>query len=486
MTTMRRRGVVDVEANIVLKIGASATIGIAATAAAIGESSCSKNGVRGGEHRQRDAEHRADQQPDQRVRAAVEECRPDVAREPPHLLARSRSASAARTARCPADDDEQLPQQQRAAPDHERRGASVARHRAASALIAISTPRACDRRRAGRAAPHAPAVTLVKNAASSRSVLGPPSPEARRPRSRVIRPGPRRHHDDPVGQEHRLGDGVGHEHDGRAGLPADPHELDLHPLAGHLVERTERLVHQQQPRALGEGAGDRDALLHAAGELVGSVRRRSRPARPARAAPRPAPGAAPCPTPCSSSGSSMFAAHRAPGQQAGLLERDAVVLVRAVPASGLAEDLDRARGRLVEVGHEPQQRALAAAATARSARRTHRARRRGRRPSQRRPPCGRVARRRPCSTPATATALACWCSVTCGPRAHRSPPPVGSGAVPTSRKPTSPAATSPRTTAPKIGAHGLAGSPLAAWAYSMISRPIPPRVRSTPRRRSRR
>ena len=71
----------------------------------------------------------------------------------------------------------------------------------------------------------------------------------------LIRPGPRRHHHHPVGEEHRLGDRVGDEHDGGAGLGADPHQLGLHPLAGHLVERAERLVHQQQPRAARRARG---------------------------------------------------------------------------------------------------------------------------------------------------------------------------------------------------------------------------------------
>ena len=39
------------------------------------------------------------------------------------------------------------------------------------------------------------------------------------------------------------------------------------PLARHLVERAERLVHEQQRRLEGERARDRDPLLHAAGEL---------------------------------------------------------------------------------------------------------------------------------------------------------------------------------------------------------------------------
>ena len=45
------------------------------------------------------------------------------------------------------------------------------------------------------------------------------------------------------------------------------------PLAGHLVERAERLVHQQDRRLERERARDRDALLHPAGELVRVVAR---------------------------------------------------------------------------------------------------------------------------------------------------------------------------------------------------------------------
>ena len=48
-------------------------------------------------------------------------------------------------------------------------------------------------------------------------------------------------------------------------------QLGLHPLAGHLVERAERLVHEQQRGPLGERAGDRHPLLHAAGELARAV-----------------------------------------------------------------------------------------------------------------------------------------------------------------------------------------------------------------------
>ena len=51
----------------------------------------------------------------------------------------------------------------------------------------------------------------------------------------------------------------------------DPQHLGVHPLAGHLVERAERLVHQQDGRLEGQRPGDRDALLHAARQLVGIV-----------------------------------------------------------------------------------------------------------------------------------------------------------------------------------------------------------------------
>ena len=80
---------------------------------------------------------------------------------------------------------------------------------------------------------------------------------------------PRRHDDDPGRQEDGLGDAVGHEHDGRPGPPPDAHQLGVHPLAGHLVERPERLVHEQQLRVERQGPGDRDALLHPARQLPG-------------------------------------------------------------------------------------------------------------------------------------------------------------------------------------------------------------------------
>src|SRR5436190_2617650 len=56
------------------------------------------------------------------------------------------------------------------------------------------------------------------------------------------------HDHDPGAQEDGLGDAVGDEHDGRPRPPPDAHQLRVHSLAGHLVERPERLVHQEELR----------------------------------------------------------------------------------------------------------------------------------------------------------------------------------------------------------------------------------------------
>ena len=80
--------------------------------------------------------------------------------------------------------------------------------------------------------------------------------------------GPRRHHDDARGHEDRLLDVVGDEqHRLLAPLP-DAEQQFLHQPARLVVERAERLVQQQDLGIVGERAGDRGALLHAAGKLL--------------------------------------------------------------------------------------------------------------------------------------------------------------------------------------------------------------------------
>ena len=88
----------------------------------------------------------------------------------------------------------------------------------------------------------------------------------------------RRHDDHAVGQQHRLLDRVGDQHDGLAVALPDPHQLDIHVVARHRIERAERLVQQQDRRVEHERAADRGAPLHAAGELPGIVMREGREA----------------------------------------------------------------------------------------------------------------------------------------------------------------------------------------------------------------
>ena len=98
--------------------------------------------------------------------------------------------------------------------------------------------------------------------------------EARR---RVLVDGPRRaelldpalvHDRDAVGHGQRLALVVRHVDERDADLALDPLELDLHGLAELEVKRAERLVEQQRPRPVHQGAGQRDPLLLAAGQLA--------------------------------------------------------------------------------------------------------------------------------------------------------------------------------------------------------------------------
>ena len=82
-------------------------------------------------------------------------------------------------------------------------------------------------------------------------------------------PGPAGEDDDAVGQIDRLVDLVGDEQHGLSGFRPDLQQLLLHRFAGLRVERCERLVHQQDLRVHDQRAREIDALLHAAGELVG-------------------------------------------------------------------------------------------------------------------------------------------------------------------------------------------------------------------------
>ena len=101
------------------------------------------------------------------------------------------------------------------------------------------------------------------------------------------------HHRDRVGHRHGLLLIVRHVDEGDADVLLDALELDLQLLAQAQVQRAERLVEQQRARPVDERAGERDALLLAAGELrrlaLGRGGRAGRARAPRRRAARPRP-----------------------------------------------------------------------------------------------------------------------------------------------------------------------------------------------------
>ena len=75
------------------------------------------------------------------------------------------------------------------------------------------------------------------------------------------------HEQDAVGEQDGLVDVVGDHERGLPGVADQAQHLVLQGAAGEGVERAEGLVHQEEGGLDGQGAGDADALLHAAREL---------------------------------------------------------------------------------------------------------------------------------------------------------------------------------------------------------------------------
>ena len=71
-----------------------------------------------------------------------------------------------------------------------------------------------------------------------------------------------------VGEKNSLGDGVGDEEGGPGLLLADGEEFLVEVVTGHLIERAERLVKEEDFWGDGKGARDRDAHFLPAGELA--------------------------------------------------------------------------------------------------------------------------------------------------------------------------------------------------------------------------
>ena len=125
---------------------------------------------------------------------------------------------------------------------------------------------------------------------------------------------------DPVAEAHRLTHVVGDEDDGQIALEPDPFELVVQHVAGHGVERTERLVHRAGRRRPGRGPGPgRRAGASRPTARGDACRRTLRDARSEQLGDaRPLlPGSARGRTPLSRSARSMLLAHGEPREQGG-------------------------------------------------------------------------------------------------------------------------------------------------------------------------
>ena len=163
----------------------------------------------------------------------------------------------------------------------------------------------------------------------------------------------------------------------------DREQLEVQALARHLVERAERLVHQQQRRLERQRARDRRRAAACRRRAATDGGRRSPSARRARASPRTR-----CPAPLAVPAEHLerqrdVLRDRAPVEEHRVLEHDPVVAVDARLPRRLAVDRHRARASAGS-----GRRSCAAASTCRSprgrsARRTRPARSRGRCPAAR-------------------------------------------------------------------------------------------------------
>ena len=146
----------------------------------------------------------------------------------------------------------------------------------------------------------------------------------------------------------------------RAACFPDAEQLRVQPLARHLVERAERLVHQKERRVERERARDRHALLHSAGQLprmvVAEAAQLDEIEHLLDAL------ASPLAIPAGELERQRDVLHdRAPVVEHGILEDDPVVVVAARLPRGLAVHDGGALRRLDEVADDAEKRRLAAA-----------------------------------------------------------------------------------------------------------------------------
>ena len=161
-------------------------------------------------------------------------------------------------------------------------------------------------------------------------------------------PAGQQHH--AVTEPHGLADVVGHEEHGQAALPPDRLELVVQQVAGHRIERAERLVHQQDRRLGGQRAGDAPRAGACRRTARAGAGRRSRPGAQRPGSPAAWASRSLRPTPLSRSGARRCPAPTATG---------------TAPTPGTSARRARRRRRrrtwAVEAADDVQQRRLAAA-----------------------------------------------------------------------------------------------------------------------------
>ena len=148
------------------------------------------------------------------------------------------------------------------------------------------------------------------------------------------------------------------EHDGEAAARPDRQQLALQLLAGERIERAERLVHQQDAGIVGKHARNGDALLHAAGELVGIAAGGALKADESHEFVRDLVDLPPR-QPALARAEADVLAHGEPGEQRVILEHHAAIAARTGDAPPIHQDL--AGGRLLEPRDDAQHGRLAAA-----------------------------------------------------------------------------------------------------------------------------
>ncbi len=142
-----------------------------------------------------------------------------------------------------------------------------------------------------------------------------------------------------------------------AGLRPDAEQLQVQALTRHLVERTERLVHEQERRRERERSRDRHALLHASRQLPGMVLLEPGKLDELDHVPDPCRALRALPTEHLEWQGDVLR-DRTPVVQDGRLEHDPVVAVEPCPAGRLPVDGDISLGGLDDVADDAEQRRL--------------------------------------------------------------------------------------------------------------------------------